>query len=745
MFLKKFLSIILLICICSTLCIPINVFATDLIAGGGIGNNLFWSLDDKGELTISGEGDMPYWTGGSDVPWFKYKDDIINVVIKRGVTNIGNYAFVEYPITNITISDSVTNIGKWSFAYCNDLKNIIIPSSVTSISNCAFWGIDTLTSITIPDKVNTIGANVFAGCNSLRDVFILNKDTILGIDIFKGCSSSLVLKGYSGSTTEKYANEYNITFERIDEKEDISENEICSICGDEIINDSVFYDDDGNIICESCSKNQSVELKCPHCSEILEISEDEYNERKNIICPDCMKFIIYEGEDTEYECFDCGEIFYYSETKVVENGKIYCPYCNEIVDEDDTEDGVECCICGEYFDYDSLTFDEDDNYICFDCYDEPQNEDEELIYIECPYCEEVFEDNEDIYDEDRYAICPYCDEYIDYIDEFSEEIKFTASEWALDEVNEAYQLELLPGEMENYDFTGRITRAEFAAIAVKLYEGLTGNTIYGFGISDTPFKDCDGVGLYADDITAAYLLGITTGTYEDLFEPYAYIDREQLATMLCRTIKKAKFDDWSLFEDWKYSFDIDYVKMFADDEEISDYAKNSVYFMASYGIINGINETHFAPKNTTIEQERMGYASATCEQAILMSLRSYNQLLDTDIELKQISYYDGFEYVISFGDFAGCEPYSYEFLYGANFCEIKYDVSNIPDFVINDYAIALMNEGYDIDGEDYNYESIKYWFSNKKNSTYNDVVLDFNWDKRLLTICITLENGKAVG
>lgn len=447
------------------------------------------------------------------------------------------------------------------------------------------------------------------------------------------------------------------------------------------------------------------EIQCSICGEKISIKEVVYND--DLICQDCYNDL-HAGEETEEMiCPYCDENFNITEDVYDENGDIICPYCDK-----------------------NLTQEKDE---------------EEQYYIECPYCRENFEDSEDVYDEDGYAICPYCDEYIYDIEEIPEESEFTASEWAFDEVNEAYEAGLIPDEMKNYDLTDRITRAEFAAIAVKLYEGLTGNTIYGFGISDTPFKDCDEVGLYSDDITAAYLLGITTGTYENLFEPYAYIDREQLATMLCRAIKKAKFDDWSLFEDWKYSFDIDYVKMFADDEEISDYAKNSVYFMASYGIINGINETHFAPKNTTIEQERMGYASATCEQAILMSLRSYNQLFDTDIEFKQISYYDGFEHVISFGDFAGCEPYSYEFLYGANFCEIKYDASYIPDFVINDYAIALMNEGYYIDGSDYDNKGFRYWLRNYEDSTYNDLVLEFNWDKRLLTICITLENDKAVG
>ena len=50
--------------------------------------------------------------------------------------------------------------------------------------------------------------------------------------------------------------------------------------------------------------------------------------------------------------------------------------------------------------------------------------------------------------------------------------------------------------------------------------------------------------------------------------------------------------------------------MFDDDDQISEYAHESVYYMAKRGIIKGMSETDFAPQGI-----------ATKEQAILISNR----------------------------------------------------------------------------------------------------------------------------
>ena len=61
----------------------------------GNGDNLTWTLDSTGTLTISGTGEMAYYqqdsSSGEIAPWRQYT--VKNVVITEGVTTIGQYAF----------------------------------------------------------------------------------------------------------------------------------------------------------------------------------------------------------------------------------------------------------------------------------------------------------------------------------------------------------------------------------------------------------------------------------------------------------------------------------------------------------------------------------------------------------------------------------------------------------------------------------------------------------------------------
>ena len=65
---------------------------------------------------------------------------------------------------------------------------------------------------------------------------------------------------------------------------------------------------------------------------------------------------------------------------------------------------------------------------------------------------------------------------------------------------------------------------------------------------------------------------------------------------------------------------------FADDADISGWAKDSVYFMAANKIINGVGDNRFAPRNITTDQEARGYANATREQALAIAVRMVENL-----------------------------------------------------------------------------------------------------------------------
>ena len=158
---------------------------------GTCGDNLTWKLDN-GTLTISGTGEMKNYSGNlnQSAPWHSNIKSIKSVVIEKGVTNIGDYAFSWCnSLTSITIPNSVISIGRDAFDNCSSLTSITIPNSITSIGSCTFSSCSSLTSITIPNSVTSIGFGTFENCSNLTSITIPNSMTSIGYKAFKDCSS----------------------------------------------------------------------------------------------------------------------------------------------------------------------------------------------------------------------------------------------------------------------------------------------------------------------------------------------------------------------------------------------------------------------------------------------------------------------------------------------------------------------------------------------------------------------------
>ena len=173
-----------------------------------------WYLSADGTLTISKDGDMPnYGEGGT--PWNHQRNGIKKIIIKEGVTRIGNWAFAGCQnLTSVEIPNSVTSIGDYAFRECLYLPSIEIPNSVTSIGKQAFSGCDELTSIEIPNSVTSIGEKAFYICNSLASVTIGNSVTDIADEAFRACRdlTSITFKGSTapenfGANVFKYINE----------------------------------------------------------------------------------------------------------------------------------------------------------------------------------------------------------------------------------------------------------------------------------------------------------------------------------------------------------------------------------------------------------------------------------------------------------------------------------------------------------------------------------------------------------
>ena len=188
---RKIVSVLLCVLLLASL-LPVSAMA-DATASGKCGDNLTWTLDGDGTLTISGTGEMYDYGNLFDrttAPWEKYYSSIKSAVINNGVTSIGEQAFWGCSsLTSVTIPDSVTSIGAWTFNGCSSLTSVTIPDSVTSIGDGEFWGCRNLMSVTIPDSVTTIGEAAFSGCSSLMSVTIPGSVTSIGRDAFFSCSS----------------------------------------------------------------------------------------------------------------------------------------------------------------------------------------------------------------------------------------------------------------------------------------------------------------------------------------------------------------------------------------------------------------------------------------------------------------------------------------------------------------------------------------------------------------------------
>ena len=161
---------------------------------GKCGENLTWSVDAEGTLTISGTGAMWDYTSVSEdgnwrttAPWYVLSP--VKLVLNEGISYIGCEAFRGCGFAgSLTIPKSVTRLGREAFRDCQNLTNVVIPASLTSIKYGAFYGCTGLTSVTIPEGVTAIEVFAFRNCSRLTGVVIPEGVTCIPDFAFDGCA-----------------------------------------------------------------------------------------------------------------------------------------------------------------------------------------------------------------------------------------------------------------------------------------------------------------------------------------------------------------------------------------------------------------------------------------------------------------------------------------------------------------------------------------------------------------------------
>lgn len=222
------------------------VHAAEVASGEG------WTLDDSGTLTIL--YDIPLNMETYSFEWVPYAEQIKEVIVSEGVTEIpasafasydnsaqysslqkltlsstvkkiglsafadtgslgeinlneglteiGHSAFVGTSITEIKLPSTLIDIGGDAFTYCDKLTSVTIPSNVKSIYNATFYGCTSLTDVTIEEGVESIGHSIFAGCSNLKYVIIPRSVTTIGPAAFT--TPGLCVIGYPGTAAEDF-------------------------------------------------------------------------------------------------------------------------------------------------------------------------------------------------------------------------------------------------------------------------------------------------------------------------------------------------------------------------------------------------------------------------------------------------------------------------------------------------------------------------------------------------------------
>lgn len=156
-----------------------------VVASGTCGENVTWVLDNKGTMTISGNGPMRIC---DSMLWRSVKGRIVCVEIEHGVDSIPEEAFSECTeLRSVKLPESLSQIGRDAFSKCTSLTNIHLPESLESISRSVFEGCTALRSVVIPGKVTVIESCAFAQCAQLKDIMIPETVTSIGGGAFAEC------------------------------------------------------------------------------------------------------------------------------------------------------------------------------------------------------------------------------------------------------------------------------------------------------------------------------------------------------------------------------------------------------------------------------------------------------------------------------------------------------------------------------------------------------------------------------
>jgi len=155
------------------------------------------------------------------------------------------------------------------------------------------------------------------------------------------------------------------------------------------------------------------------------------------------------------------------------------------------------------------------------------------------------------------------------------------SEWARDAINKMAETGIVSGDGDGgFRPNDVMTREEFVKMLVMAAEVYDAN-------AECEFEDVSNEAWYYKYVASAFKRGIIYGVTENTFGIGSKLTRQDMATIVLRAAQQCKEINFTREE-----------KNFADENLISEYAKESVKKLYMAEVINGMDENNFAPLKT---------------------------------------------------------------------------------------------------------------------------------------------------
>ena len=225
---RKILALLISIILAMSI-LPAAALA-DEETSGTCGDSLTWNFDEeRGILTISGNGAMTDYSKAEDQPWHSHASSITQIVLEEGITKIGAHAFRQISGINseLKLPASLENIGAcalymtpftafsvengnehfssdengvlytsdnftlYAYPIGSDAKSYTADSSLTKIQSYAFSSAKNLTSVdfSAATKLSSIGQQAFEGASNVDAVFKGNGTITVDYEALKGLNS----------------------------------------------------------------------------------------------------------------------------------------------------------------------------------------------------------------------------------------------------------------------------------------------------------------------------------------------------------------------------------------------------------------------------------------------------------------------------------------------------------------------------------------------------------------------------